>query len=265
MAKPIMMGIDISHWQGNVNFQTVKQQGFDFVMIRAAAGNANGVLYLDSCFETYYNAAVAAGLHVGAYFYASGQFHKAGRGLAEAKYFLQVISGKKFDMPVALDVECSPAGYNTITTDNAIAFCDYLESMGYYVSIYASDISGFKSRLDLSRLAPYDKWVARYNTTGPQYVKDFGMWQFGGSTNYLRNVKVPGVSSSACDQNYAYKDYPLIIRESGLNGYTVGETSTATPVKLYTFTSGNVTVGDLEQYKELAKKQGVAYTIKEVN
>lgn len=264
MKKPVMMGIDISHWQGNVNFQTVKAQGFDFVIIRAGAGNANGVLYKDERFEDYYAAAVSAGLHVGAYFYASGQFHKAGRGATEAAYFARLITGKQFDFPVALDVECSPAGYAEITTDNAITFCDYLERLGYYVTIYASDLSGFKSRLDLSSLVAYDKWVARYNSTGPQYVKDYGMWQFGGSTNYLRNIKVPGVSSAACDQDYAYKDYPSIIKAAGLNGYKNGNTP-ATGVKLYKFTSGSVTAGDLEQYKELAEKQGVPYNVQEVN
>lgn len=261
MKNPVMMGIDISHWQGAVNFETVKAQGFGFVMVRAGAGNANGVLYADENFNSYYSAAVAAGLHVGAYFYASGQFHKPGRGEKEAEYFYSLIKGKSFDMPIALDVECSPAGYIAETTGNTIAFCEYLEKLGYYVSIYASDLSGFKSRLDLSRLSAFDKWVARYNKTGPEYVTDFGMWQFGGSTNYLRNVKVPGVSSAACDQDYAYKDYPAIIKAAGLNGHN-DETTPA--VKLYKFTSANVTKGDLEQYKELAEKQGVAYTVQEV-
>lgn len=263
MSNPISMGIDVSHWQGDINFATVKAQGFDFVMIRAGAGNANGVLYKDERFEEYYTAAKSAGLNVGAYFYASGQFNKAGRGATEAAYFAQLIVGKQFEFPVALDVECSPAGYAETTTDNTIAFCDYMESLGYYVTIYASDLSGFKSRLEVSRLSPYDKWVARYNSTGPQYVQAFGMWQYGGSTNYIRNVKVPGVSSAACDQDYAYKDYPTIIKAAGLNGFTNGNTP-ATGVKLYKFTSGNVTAGDLEQYKDLAEKQGVPYTVEEV-
>lgn len=255
----MIKGIDISHWQGKVDFPTVKQQGFEFVMIRAAAGNKNGILYLDNMFETYYQAAKAAGMKVGAFFYASGLFHQPGRGRKEAEYFYHAIKGKTFEYPVALDIECSPAGYNAATTQNAIDFCEYLENLGYYVTIYASDISGFKSRLNLAALTAYDKWVARYNTTGPQIVQDWGMWQYGGSTNYIANVKVQGVESDACDQNYSRKDYAAIIKNAGLNGFK------AETVKLYQFVSGNITKGDLESYVELAEKQGVAYTVKEVN
>lgn len=255
----MIKGIDISHWQGKVDFPTVKHQGFEFVMIRAAAGNKNGILYLDNMFETYYRAAKAAGMNVGAYFYASGLFHQPGRGRKEAEYFYHAIKGKTFEYPVALDIECSPAGCNAATTQNAIDFCEYLENLGYYVTIYASDISGFKSRLNLAALTAYDKWVARYNATGPQIVQDWGMWQYGGSTNYLANVKVQGVESAACDQNYSRKDYAAIIKNAGLNGF---KTET---VKLYQFVSSNITKGDLESYVELAEKQGVAYTVKEVN
>lgn len=254
----MIKGIDISHWQGKVDFPTVKNQGFDFVMIRAAAGNKNGNLYLDNMFETYYQAAKAAGMNVGAYFYASGLFHVAGRGRKEAEYFYNAIKGKIFEYPVALDIECSPAGYNTATTQNAIDFCEYLEKLGYYVVIYASDISGFKSRLNLDSLSAYDKWVARYNTSGPQIVQDWGIWQYGGSTNYLANVKVQGVESSACDQNYSRKDYAAIIKNACLNGFK------NEAVKLYKFVSGYVTKGDLESYIELAEKQGVPYTAEEV-
>lgn len=254
----MIKGIDISHWQGKVDFPTVKNQGFDFVMIRAAAGNKNGILYLDNMFETYYQAAKAAGMNIGAYFYASGLFHEPGRGRKEAEYFYNIIKGKTFEYPVALDIECSPAGYNTATTQNAIVFCEYLENLGYYVVIYASDISGFKSRLNLASLTAYDKWVARYNTSGPQIVQDWGIWQFGGSTNYLANVKVQGVESAACDQNYSRKDYATIIKNAGLNGFKNES------VKLYKFVSGYVTKGDLESYIELAEKQGVPYTAEEV-
>ena len=125
--------------------------------------------------------------------------------------------------------------------------------------IYASDISGFKSRLTLASLTAYDKWVARYNTSGPQIVQDWGMWQYGGSTNYLANVKVQGVESAACDQNYSRKNYATIIKKAGLNGFKP-ET-----VKLYQFATSNVTKGDLESYIELAEKQGVPYTVKEVD
>lgn len=259
MMNPVAKGIDISHWQGAIDFARVKQQGFSFAIIRATAGNKNGVLYADENFENYYVHAKNAGLHVGTYHYASGQFHRPGWGVKEAEHFYNAIKGKSFEYPVVLDVECSPAGYKDATTQNTIEFCNYLENLGYYVAIYASDLSGFKERLNLSALVAYDKWVARYNTTGPHYVTDFGMWQFGGSTNYISNVKVQGVSSAACDQNFAYKNYPQIIKNAGLNGFdkTNGH-------NLYNFSAGPVSKGDLQDLCDLAAKQGVPFEYSEV-
>lgn len=250
-------GIDISHWQKSVDWNKIKEQGFDFVMIRAAAGNANGVLYKDSLFEEHYNGAKAAGLNVGCYFYTSGQFYRSGRGKTECEYFLNAIKGKVFEYPVAVDIEESPTGYKDSTTQNVIDFCEMLQDAGYYAMIYASDVSGFKNRLDLSRLKAYDKWVAKYSKNMPSVVTDWGIWQFGGSTNYINKVKVDGVSSAACDQDYSVKDYPTIIKNARLNGFN--------KTKLYKIDVQAMTQGDLEQFKALCNKSELSYTVKEVN
>ena len=89
--------IDVSKWQGKIDFSKVKKAGFTGVMIRAGFGNKNGYLYPDECFERFYADAVEAGLHVGSYFYTSGLFHQLGRGEKEAAYFMSLIKGKKFD------------------------------------------------------------------------------------------------------------------------------------------------------------------------
>ena len=240
--------IDVSKWQDKIDFAKVKKAGFTGVMIRAGFGNKNGYLYFDKCFERFYADAVNAGLHVGTYFYTSGLFHQPGRGAKEAAYFVGVIKGKKFDLPIACDIELSPVGYRTETSKNAIEFCKYLENAGYYAMIYASDIGGFKFRLDVNMLKAYDKWVARYNKDGPQYVTDWGIWQYGGSTNYLAPVHVDGVYSSACDQNYMRRDYPNIIKQAGLNGYT----KQASATKLYSFAVDNISAGDKETFVALA-------------
>lgn len=251
--------IDVSKWQQKIDFEKVKKAGFTGVMIRAGFGNKNGYLYPDECFENFYSDAVNAGMHVGTYFYTSGLFHQAGRGAKEAAYFLGLIKDKKFDLPIACDIELSPDGYRDTTTKNAIDFCEYLENAGYYVMIYGSDISTFKSRLDVTKLAAYDKWVARYNKNGPQYVTDWGMWQYGGSTNYLRHVHVDGVYSSACDQNFVRKDYPMIIKNAGLNGY---QKPAAMP-KLYSFTVSGITEGDKNTFVALANKLQIKSEVKE--
>lgn len=250
--------IDVSKWQGQIDFEKVKKAGFTGVMIRAGYGNKNGGLYPDEKFDEFYTAAVDAGMYVGSYFYCSGQFHVAGRGSKEAAYFLGLVKGKKFDLPLACDIELSPDGYRTTTSQNAIEFCKYLENAGYYAMIYASDISGFKSRLDVSMLKAFDKWVAKYSRQSPQYVTDWGIWQYGGSTNYLAPVHVDGVYSSACDQNYMRRDYPDIIKRAGLNGYPKQSGS-----KLYSFSVDKISEGDKNKFIELANSLAIPYEVKE--
>ena len=86
-----------------------------------------------------------------------------------------------------------------------------MESWGYYVSIYASDISGFKSRLYLDDLKAYDKWVARYGSS-PKYVKSYGIWP------YSSKGSVPGIKGNV-DMDYSNIDFAKLIREKHLNGF----------------------------------------------
>ena len=97
-------------------------------------------------------------------------------------------------------------------------FCETLEAKGYYVGIYASDISGFKDKMNIGELNAYDKWVARYGSK-PSYVTSYGMWQSSSSG------KINGYSGNL-DTDIAYKDYPSIMKSQGLNGYGAG---TVTP------------------------------------
>lgn len=262
MNQIIAKGLDLSHWNGSVDFAAAKKEGFSYVMLKA--GGADAGYYKDSQFEKYYADAVAAGFGVGAYYFNGKTFAGAAQGVLEAKKFIQLIAGKKFDYPVAADVEAVPvsAGRKAIT-DATLAFLQTLEAAGYFASVYASDVSGFQSRLDDARLAAFDHWVARYNTAGPQVVKSYGMWQYGGSTNYIRTAKVSGVSSAACDQNYAYKDYPAIIKGAGLNGFAKNEGTsvkepTAPPaVALYTLKIGPMSVGDKNTLEARAKALGI--------
>lgn len=247
-------GIDVSKWQGVIDFTKVKAAGFDFVIIKAGGWSSSQGFYKDPYFEDNYTKAVAAGLDVGAYFYTSEYFYNAENGANEAAIFRDYIAGKKFSYPVAVDVEEVETGNKAGVTQAVIAFCESMEEAGYYVTIYASDISGFQERMNLDELTAYDKWVARYNTAGPQYVTAYGMWQFGGNTNYISSVKVDGVSSPACDQNYAYKDYPAIIKGAGLNGYT----SEQAPVAELVASTGDPVV---EKFIQWCEENGVDYSV----
>ena len=206
-------GIDVSHWQGTIDWSAVAKTGIDFVMIKA--GGSDGKIepfYTESTFEENYASAKANGLNVGAYYYVGPNFLSAEDGIADAKRFLDIIEGKTFEMPIALDLESTRIEDKTGATDAAIAFCETLENAGYYVVIYGSDLYGFKDRMEIDRLKDYDKWVARYGSE-PQYVKEYGMWQYS-STEHI-----DGITENSVDKNIAYKDYPFIIKNAGLNGF----------------------------------------------
>lgn len=203
-------GIDVSHWQGTIDFKKVKAAGYDFVIIKAG-GSDNG-RYMDKKFLINYQNAVAAGLHVGAYYFNGPKCQGGASGAADAKHFLQILGKLKFDYPVFCDIEAQPAVKRIQNTEAAKAFCETMEKAGWWVGIYASDVSGFRSRLDHSQLTKYTHWVADY--TDPVTVcTDHQMRQ------YTSKGKVPGISGSV-DLDYSLIDYSATIKKTGLNNYT---------------------------------------------
>lgn len=202
-------GIDISHWNGNIDFKKVKESGIDFVIIKA--GGSDKGFYTDVKFERNYKEAKAAGLNVGAYYFVGKNFLGEDNGVADAKRFLRIIEGKQFEMPVYLDEETTAAQKKALATIASKAFCETMEKAGYFVGIYASDISGFKDKLDVTKLKAFSLWVARYGAK-PSYVKDPGMWQ------YSSKGSVKGISGSV-DLDTAYIDFPKVIKKKGLNGF----------------------------------------------
>ena len=124
-----MKGTDISKWNIVTDFKKVKEAGYDFVIIRAVGSNGS-TPYKDKKFDMFYDQAVKAGLHVGAYAYVKPSYK--GDVVAEANktalFFLDVIKDKKFDMPIYIDVE----GWNKkLKQDNTlytVSFCGTCES-----------------------------------------------------------------------------------------------------------------------------------------
>ena len=200
-------GIDISHWNVVTDFFKIKEAGYDFCIIKAG-GSDNG-FYTDRCFENYYRLAELAGLKVGAYYFVGKNFLGYESGVEDAKRFLNITNAKSFDYPLCLDIETTPPDLKQEATEAAIGFCEFLEAHKKYVSIYASDISGFKERLDYTKLEPYDKWVARYGKK-PIFVQDFGIWQ----KSYTGCV--PGIRGPV-DLDISYVDYQSIMRRNSLN------------------------------------------------
>lgn len=221
----MIKGIDISKYQAGINLEQIKNSGVQFAILRAGyTGWGDGVSKAkDTNFESFYATAKNIGLPVGAYWFSIATSYQ--KGVDEANWmYNNCLKGKKFEYPIYIDVEDDTGGKQYLrkagkqaTTDGIKGFCETLEKLGYYVGIYASDISGFKDMMYIEQLAKYDKWVARYGSE-PKYVTSYGMWQYSSSE------RISGYNGNI-DGNYAYKDYPSIIKEYGLNGYSKSSTS----------------------------------------
>ncbi len=207
-------GIDVSKWQGEVDFNKVRAEGYEFVIINAGFGRY--ISQKDRYFETNYKNARAAGLKVGAYWYSYAV--NSADAKKEAETFLAAVEGKQFEYPLAYDIEDSTQSglSGKVIGDMINAFCGHLESKGYYAAIY-SYASFLKSKVPAACRSKYDVWVANFDVAKPDYPYEYGMWQ------YTSKGKVSGVSGS-CDCDYAYKDYPAIMKAQGLNGFSRAKT-----------------------------------------
>ena len=124
----------------------------------------------------------------------------------------QYIAGKKFEYPVAIDVEEKDIGGTPKgqLTDAVIAFCEAVEEAGYYICVYANP-NWLDNHLEAERLRAYDLWLAHWDVPNPS--RDCGIWQ------YTSNGAINGIDGRA-DMDVAYKDYTEIMKTAGLNGYS---------------------------------------------
>lgn len=204
-----MRGIDVSHWQGLIDWKKVKASGIQFAIIKAGGSDAG--FYKDKRFERNYEKAKENGVFVGAYYFVGQHCTSFIDGVADAERFMKLLDGKSFEMPVVIDIETTPAWKKQGATDAVIWFCKTIEANKGYASVYGSDIGGFRDRLNLDRLTAFDKWVARYGSK-PKYVKKYGIWQ---STS--KGV-VNGIQGNV-DLDESYLDYPAIMARTGLNKF----------------------------------------------
>lgn len=206
----IKQGIDLSRWNIVTSFDDVKAAGIDFVILRI--GGSNGGFYKDPKFELYYKAAKKAGLKVGCYYDTGADFISSVNGYDAANHLIGLLNGHQFEFPVYADIESTATTYKFMTTKAAIVFCTTLEQAGYFGGIYASDISGFKDRLDLSQLqGRFTLWVARYGNK-PTYVKKYDMWQKSSKGD------IKGITTKV-DLDECAVNFSSIIKKKHLNGF----------------------------------------------
>ena len=180
-----VFGIDVSKHQGKIDWPKVAASGVRFAILRAGYGNT--AAQADPYFAANYAGATAAGLKVGAYWYsyASGGDDAA----REAAACLQVLAGRKLDLPLFFDQEYEPAILAQTTAGRTACvqrFCAAVQAAGYRPGLYASK-NWLESRLDMAQLGALPVWVAQYAaacTYGGPYV----LWQNSSSGS------VPGIS-----------------------------------------------------------------------
>lgn len=207
-------GIDVSKWQGEIDWKKVKAAGIKFAMIRLGYGSSKGdACGLDGYFEKNVKNAIAAGIDIGCYFYSYATSVAAAK--KEAAYVINVLQKYKgvFTYPVAFDLEdkTQQGLGKQVLTDMVIAFGDAIEKAGFYCSLY-SNPSWMKSYLDADRVKRFDLWLAHW-TDKTNYAGAYGMWQNSSSG------KVNGINGNV-DTDFAYKDYPTIIKGKKFNGFT---------------------------------------------
>lgn len=209
--KRSYMGIDVSQYNGDINWTNVKNSGIDFAIIRVGfrgwgqAGNFKE----DANFKTNIQNAKAAGLKVGVYFVTQAKNDQ--ESIQEANWVLDKIRNYHLDYPVALDIEASNAPDNTGRADNldkstrgrlARIFCQTIQNSGYVPMIYLN-VDWAKNRVDMSQLTEYDTWIANYKhnvTLKPSYSGKYTIWQ------YTDIGQISGINSKV-DVNISYKRY----------------------------------------------------------
>lgn len=186
-------GIDVSEWNGEIDWQQVKDSGVEYVIIRVGGrGTEAGTLYDDEKAQAYYEGAAAVGLKVGAYFFS--QSVTVEEAVEEAQYVLEAVKDWDVQMPLVYDWEYVDASARTAKvdsmtlTDMAKAFCDTIRSGGQTPMIYFGR-SQSMDMLILEELVGYPFWLAMYSTI-MDYPYKIDMWQ------YTDKGTVPGIEGS---------------------------------------------------------------------
>lgn len=205
--KSSLDGIDVSAWNGTIDWGRVKASGIDFAIIRIGfRGYGTGSLNEDRCFEYNIKNAAANGIKVGVYFFS--QAVNDGEAVEEADYVLGILSKYNIGLqyPIVLDVEASGDKANEGRADNisvddrtnvCIAFAERIKSSGNTPMIYSNKV-WLTSYIDTNRLN-CDIWLAQY-ASNPTYDGIYTMWQ------YTSSGSVDGISGDV-DLIHGYKNY----------------------------------------------------------
>ena len=196
-----VLGIDVSKWNGNIDWNAVKNSGVNYVIIRCGyRGSSEGKLIEDPKFTANIKGATSAGLKVGVYFFTQAVDER--EAVEEASMVLEQVKNYKISYPIFLDVESSGGRADSLdkATRTAVckAFCQTIQNAGYTAGIYANK-TWLENKLDAKALNSYKIWLAQY-AASPTYTGRYDMWQ------YRSTGHVSGINGDV-DMNISYLGY----------------------------------------------------------
>ena len=218
-------GLDVSEFQGEVDWERVKAAGYKFAMLRAGYGYNT----IDKQFRRNASECNRIGLPVGAYWFCYA--FSPEKAVQEADGCIDTVSEYRLDYPVCYDIEQASADYiekQDVSFTPALAknvvksFCDRIEAKGYYAMFYTNR-NFLDTYLGTELSKRYAYWYARYADRFDG--TDCGIWQ------YTSTGSVPGITGNV-DLDLGYTDYPSVIKKAGLNHLSASSPSPS-PVPEY--------------------------------
>lgn len=206
-----LSGIDVSHYQGDINWKAVKEYGIDFAFIKCLQGKSR----VDECFHTNMRNAIENDIPVGVYVYSKAK--TIDDAVAEAKRVIKECSQYKLTYPVVFDFESKHFEDMSLAMRGKIidAFCRTILSDGKYIPMLYSSRYWLMHMIPAEVVKKYDIWLAEYTTGKPKYTGDYKIWQYGVG-------KVAGIIGDV-DMNIGYYDYgkennmePIIFGKEGI-------------------------------------------------
>ena len=197
-----LIGIDVSKWNGDINWAQVKEAGIQFVVIRAGYGYT-----IDKKFKRNIEGAIENNIHIGIYWFSYAR--TTDMAIEEARVCANVIEPykDKIDLPVFFDFEYDSVARarrhgvsisRTLATEMADAFCTTVKDYGYEAGIY-TNLDFSNNYFTQSVLERWKVWIAQWTKTNTYKKTDYVMWQYS-SRGYVKGI------DGHVDMNYYYGD-----------------------------------------------------------
>lgn len=201
-------GVDVSKFQGNIDWQKVKNDSIDFAIIRVGLRGygKSGEIYEDDNARKNIEKALAAGLRVGVYFFS--QAITVEEAVEEAEFVLDFIKDYNITFPVVFDWENEPDKNmrtdnlpDNILTDCAVAYCETIKQAGYIPAVYFNLSFGYL-RYNLDAIKDYTFWFAQHKENSPEFYYNYSIWQ------YTHTGRVDGINADV-DLNISFTDFTM--------------------------------------------------------